>query len=734
MGQRDRERESGTARSAGLALAAALLLLALAAAGCGDSDQAGVPGPAAAPRSIPGVQVRFDLEGERFFDMPFPTDLRRRSGPPGGLDLSGYPRPGLSLTRDLQTRYIQLAARADGFGRSTTIYFAFDDPIGPSNLPVHPMDAAAPGSPVFLVDVDPGSPERGRRFPLRVRYYRRAGSFHPENLLALTPLPGFVLRPATQYAAIVLRSIGDEDGAPLGSPLPLQQLLHGLRPPAARGDAATEAFRNLVDFLADEAISPAAVAAATPFTTSDPVRDTARVYNHVISLAPPSLSSALERTREYETYYALEAAYPAPQFQRGTHPFLPDGGDIVFDADDRPVQQGVADVPICLAIPKGSMPAEGWPLMIYIHGTGGVSTQMLDRGKQPAPDEAPPEGSGPASTFAARGIATAGSALPVNPQRGSIPGLDGYDYYQVLQPPATRDNLRQSVAEQAVYLRLLKNLTIDPSLCPQTDASLAPDGRIRFDGSHIFAMGQSLGSIVLDIWAAYEENLAAIIPSGTAAHFGTIALEMRTLPLSDILRVLLGLDENEELDAFHPFINALMLAWDAADPINFVGHHVRDPLSGRAAKHVFLSQGFFDHYFPPPGQNAFILASGLQLSGKPYDEATFDRIAEDNAYDSPRCGIEAPCSRSTVEVMDLLGLGIEDYPVSGNLTAGDGSRVTGVVVQAFEDGILDGHHVNFQRDVLKYQYGCFLRTFLDTGTPTLLPPGDPGADCDGTGF
>ena len=31
---------------------------------------------------------------------------------------------------------------------------------------------------------------------------------------------------------------------------------------------------------------------------------------------------------------------------------------------------------------------------------------------------------------------------------------------------------------------------------------------------------------------------------------------------------------------------------------------------------------------------------------------------------------------------------------------------------------------------LKYLYGCFLRTFIDTGTPVLLAPNDLSASCE----
>ena len=68
--------------------------------------------------------------------------------------------------------------------------------------------------------------------------------------------------------------------------------------------------------------------------------------------------------------------------------------------------------------------------------------------------------------------------------------------------------------------------------------------------------------------------------------------------------------------------------------------------------------------------------------------------------------------------------------MAGNLVARGDFQVTGVVVGALEDGNLDGHHVNYQLDELKYQYGCFLRTFIDTGMPILLEPNELSASCE----
>jgi hypothetical protein len=205
---------------------------------------------------------------------------------------------------------------------------------------------------------------------------------------------------------------------------------------------------------------------------------------------------------------------------------------------------------------------------------------------------------------------------------------------------------------------------------------------------------------------------------------------MRGIPFIDFVRFVLGTPEDEELDIFDPFLNIIMLAWGPVDPIHYARHYWQEPLPARAPKHVFMTQGFYDSYYTPPSQNAFILAAGLQLAGEPFPSAAFDQVAQGYGYDSPRCGYDVPCSRSTVEAMDMVGMDVAEYPVQGNLLSHGDTYVTGVVVEALEDENMDGHHVNFQLDDLKYQYGCFLRTYIDRGTPTLLAPDDLSAPCD----
>src|SRR5207248_1241119 len=77
--------------------------------------------------------------------------------------------------------------------------------------------------------------------------------------------------------------------------------------------------------------------------------------------------------------------------------------------------------PIAISLPKGEMPTGGFPFIIYFHGSGGLSTAVIDAGPLQSPtDQVGTPGEGPAYVMAPHGFAMAGSALPLNPER--VPG------------------------------------------------------------------------------------------------------------------------------------------------------------------------------------------------------------------------------------------------------------------------------------------------------------------------
>ena len=647
------------------------------------------------------VAAVMDLSGKGgFFDLPFPSELRRESG--GGIEMADFPnRWGLKMIE----RSKDSIASGYGFSTAPTIYFRFTGPINESNLPAVET-SREPSSPIFILDIDPNSPERGRRFPLWSRFYHDSPALvsHAHNLLALMPAPGFVLRENTLYAAGVMRSLGAKKGA-LGPSPSLASLLAGKDPGGKYGPAAVELYPSALASLRSLGVAADDLAALTVFRTGDPTRRLALLFEGVKKLPPLEFETPLQKTREYEAYTVLEGVVLMPQFQDGSPPYGHGrGGRIQMSAAGEPVVQRLQPVPVVFTVPKGEMPAAGFPILIYIHGTAGVSTQVVDRGvtteaSPMAPssnligklfaEQLPAAGEGPALILAARGIAAAAAAQPLSGQRG---GMDQQlTFYNFLSPEALRDNVLQAALEAAMLLRLAKAVEISPALCPGTNAGAGP---VRFNPKLIFGMGQSLGSLILGPWGAVETDLKALIPAGNGAYWSLFMAKGNPLDMKGLKKKGQGLTESLGLDVFHPVIMALSTVLAEADPFAYQGHYLREPLPGRAPKNVWASFGLYDHYFYPGSQNAAILCMDLDFIGP----------------------VREP---STEAALELAGLHRLDYPARANR-----GNVTAVAVQFEEIGPLDGHHVNYQRDDAKYQYGCFLESLVKKGEATAFAPQD----------
>ena len=377
------------------------------------------------------------------------------------------------------------AEDVDGYSVAPAVYFHFDGPLEPPRLPETPPAFASAESPVFLLDVDPASPDRGTFYPLDHRLYTRSLRFVPAHTLAVKPPPGVVLRPGTLYAAVVRR---DLTAPPLGTRMDLE-ILKWTSP---RADAQEEAARALhaaaFDQLAALGVGRADVAALAVFRTQVPHAVTARLLAAVAELpadrAPRILQArwADELARGGALYRVIEGVYCTPNFQAriGRAPFLDsDGGRIAFDASGAPK---LAEVPLdgpygsgdckgllrarfVMSIPARPMPAAGFPLMVSAHGTGGSATTFL--------------GENDFAGWAARqGIAVVSTDQPLHGGHGSaprpgsreplsisiagipIPFLDGAlspeaAFYNPLHPGAARDNLRQAAVDAMVLARLV---------------------------------------------------------------------------------------------------------------------------------------------------------------------------------------------------------------------------------------------------------------------------------------
>lgn len=677
---------------------AVLLGISLAAGAC---DTAGVPaGDAGDAEGGPPVPVRlvFALEeGAGFFDAPFPLEVRRL--PSGAPDLAGFPNPRAVDTIDA---FLALAADTTGFSPTGPVWFRFDGPIDPAGLPVSAEASLADDSPVFLVDIDPDSPDRGVRTPVETAVNVVEVPFRPAHLLQVLPAPGFNLREERLYAVVVRTRLGTgEAGRALETAPVLRDLLEDRLPPGdpARAAAARAAFAPLRGWLGEAGLPVDQVAAATVFRTGNVTGRLRRAVEAVAALPARVPAGPLVPLLEMPEYCALAGTWSPPQYQTGRPPFEEEGGTMVFDADGAPVEQWVDTAPFVITFPRRPMSAEGFPLLFYVHGTGGVARQVIDRGTT-APDGTPPrEGTGPAQRAAVRGWGASGFAMPIAPERvGEAESMGGFAMYNWFNPPALRDNFFQAVLEHVLFRRLLLELAIDPALCPGADASAAPDGRLRYAADRMVVMGQSLGSYVAGLLAAVDPGFRGAVLTGAGGSWVEFPFGVETpVNLASLLSTAVRLPSVETLDRFHPIIALFDLACGVSDNTHYLHQILRRPPTGYDPPHLLVVEGDDDLFIGAGLQRALTAALGVDLAG----------------------GEVGPPERRIEPTLHLAGGRTLPTPVRANRETPAGPR-TAAVVRYLPDAPGAGHYVTFQLEAPQHQWGCFLETLASEGTPTIV--------------
>ncbi|MGK7926669.1 MAG: hypothetical protein AB4290_15760 [Spirulina sp.] len=403
------------------------------------------------------TQLIFDLnaditQSEQFYDIPYPSDLRLDDR--GRPNMTGYP---ISSQAFLIFGIKAIAGDRIGFPTVSAAYFRFDGAL--SSQDRNQLIPAELDSPVLLVDVDPDSPDRGQLYPTVAEDLIADSVYIPAHTLAVAPYPGVVLPPNRKYAYIVMRTLKDARGKLLRAPKSFKKLLsEGSPPDGVLGQKAKEQFAPLRRILREFNIPPGLVAAATVFTTGDPAGELNALSDGVrarYDLSIADLALDPDDGASHERFCELHATIGFPQFQRGTPPFDSDG---LFEIlpDGTLVEQRFETANVVITVPKTEMPADGYPLVFYFHGSNGLSTQVVDRGPilEPGGTEIP--GLGPAHIVAERGFAAVASALPVNPER--LPGAPDDAYQNLNNLAAYRDTFRQGTIEQRLLLDAIASL------------------------------------------------------------------------------------------------------------------------------------------------------------------------------------------------------------------------------------------------------------------------------------
>lgn len=673
--------------------ALAVLITAALVTSCFEEDP---PTDGGIPDGGGPIAPRADYGGG-LWDAPWP-DERLRSAD-GTVDVSGFANPrAVRIVEQLQA----LLEGAPGFGTSSTIFFPLSGPIDPSSLPDVHASVQADAS-VFLIDVDPESPERGERQPIVPRFDADPGPFGVPDLLAILPLQGRPLQPGRLYAAVVTTRVRTASGDALSIAPATAELLAGARP-NGMSEAAFDAHSEAIAALRALGVADDEIAATAVFRTWDPAAELAAARDQVLARALPTPEAPFEAREVFDEYCVFRTTVRMPVFQAGVPPYTSEGGGWARDASGALVLQDEASSNVWVTVPRQPMPAAGFPASVFVRTGGGGDRPLVDRGPHAEAGGPAEPGTGPALHFARAGYV----GVSVDGPLGGLRNSDGWDeqftIFNINNPESLRDTIRQSALELILFAHVLPELRVDASSCPGLSTP-AGDGVVSVDPAHVALMGHSMGATIAPLAAALEPRYSALVLSGAGGSwienivFKRSPIDVR--PAADAVLRYTG--TGRTVTEHDPVLALLQWAGETADPQVYARRIVEE--AAGTPRHVLMFQGILDTYIPPPVANALSLALGLDLGGAELDETLPD-------YD--------PLG----PFLDLAGRSVVTLPVQGNQVAG---AATAVVVQHPEDGIEDGHEVMFQTAPPQLQYRCFLES-LASGVPRV--PASDGASCE----
>lgn len=554
------------------------------------------------------------------------------------------------------------------------------------------------------MSVDPAAPDSGMVYPVRVDFQADGGPFGAPNLLAVLPYQGVPLRPGTLYAAVVQRSVRDASGAPLGVTPAVSELTAG-RTPEGMSEEVASLYRSALTQLSASGVLWSEIAGLSVFRTGNPADAYHRAVKDVLSRPTPKPEKPFVPAEVFDGFCVYQTTIKIPTYQAGEPPYNSEGGGWAFDDAGNPVVQAEEEANFVVTLPRAPMPEKGFPVVVLSRTGAGGERPLVDRGvRAAAGGEAITPGTGPAFEFAKVGFAGSTIDGPHGGLRNVSKSDEQFLVFNVFNPTALRDNVRQSAVELVLQAHILENIEIDASACP---GLTTPGGQpAKLDVDTMAAFGHSMGASILPLSLSAEPRLRAAILSGAgSSYIENIVHKKKPLETNGVAKVLLQYPKDKALTEFDPVLSLLQWAAEPSDTQVYARSILREAEEGKV-HHILMVEGVVDRYILPPIANATALSMGLDLAGPELD-------AESS---------ELQPFASLASVLDLADRSPIAFPAQGNVKLPGGAEATAAVVQHAEDGVEDGHEAVFQTEAPKRQYRCFLQT-LTKGTPR-IPTGD----------
>jgi dienelactone hydrolase len=604
--------------------------------------------------------------------VPFPNDLYFDGGAPAAGDgtlinkdpgnpAGGYEAFGVETSvLLLQDRALMAGLdRLDGFGVTTPVWFFFDGAIDESSLPGSPVPnngrvqvAPSAADSVFLVEVGSVPPAF---VPIKLHFDIDT---RIDNVLAIVPLEGEVLRPNTTYAAVVTTGVRRPSGAAVKPGADFE---------AAKGGPILGAATSYV--TGTLGVASGDIAGMTAFTTQTTTATLAAIRTGIVDACAPVVNFGgglvFSGAGAVDTYFGAGAApsiglvasgfYESPRLQgldptnsthrdgsggaaendlplgllaeindeqfedRGSNGAgcdltvvgTPDGlPDVVDIRPATPATLDMAEVPVSLAVPAGAPPAAGWPVIMLQHGLGGSRTTTLALAERAAQEG-----------FAVIGIDAVDHGLRWDQTDNQFnftgaPGADGlpdgnlsnsvnFGFFEAFSSlAAIRDNFRQTYVDLMMLVRILS-----------TDAFDAPLGT-DLDPDNIYYIGLSLGGLMGAGLTPYVPEVQAVVLDAPGGNLSTELFLNSTIGSGafSLLQGVFSLDPFNTNADYAFFAGMTQIVLDAGDGTVSAPHYFLDPIvPPLRPMSVLLLEDMNDQIVPNQSSEALGWAAGFEI-------------------------------------------------------------------------------------------------------------------------
>ena len=679
-----------------------------------------------------------------FYRLPWPIDIRIKNG---RVDVTGHPDPGPSLPAQykdvVKNFYAAINKDVTGFGLNTAVLMRMSHSFDLNSLTLIGLNPT-----VQFLNIDKKSPGYGKGVGMSMFATTARGRYICQNVIALRPNIGSPLLPSTTYAVLLRRGIKTKAGKEAEPDTDFSLMLKPGEPMASEEKIAWQAYKPLRDYITDKSVNQKTLIGAAVFTTMDPRARASRLRAQVqAKMATPKISGmvicdgkmtspcddaklkthACPKTPS-SYFHELQGSIEMPVMQRGTRPYkkVDDLGYIEYDNDGKPVIQEKEKLCVSITIPKGAqMPAGGWPVVVYAHGTGGhFRSFILNRTAELLSEVKDTTGGTDKTAFAVISI-----DAPLHGRRSKNTDKPEDLFFNLQNPRASRDNVLQGAADKFQLMRLLKDFSVDDKTSPTGKA-------ITFDPKNIYYLGHSQGTVEGLPFLAFEPDVRGAVLSGAGGYMiGSLLEKTKPRNIAGQIKLIMA---DPYLGSTHPLLNMLQLFFEEVDGLNYAGAIFRSPATGMEPKHVFMSKGVADGYTPTSTTDALVWAMGMRKvkqdaqrcgDGKCTGAETCQSCKSDcgscstSAYcGDGKCGSKETCRNCPNDCPACpLIFPTDNPPVKGNIYKSTTNKYTAGMVEYASDGTYDDHQVLFRNPAAKIQWSHFLGSAVwdKDGVPTI---------------